>query len=306
MLPSPGDFFSVMYHYVRPKEVSNLRYLEIQDFQKQIDLFEEKFGLVTKDDWEKYRQTGQKPKGALLTFDDGLKDHYKFVYPILLERNLFAIFYTCTNPLQNLALPVHLTHYLLANNEAQIVWNRLANRGLPKQYNKVFDDKSRLAYINQDHSYLEKELKKLINWATGDIGQKNLLLEIFAEFTNLTQDQFISLWYLNDLEILEMNNNGVEIGSHTCSHRLMSNLTNFEIDSELYFSKSILSDICKTSIRSFCFPFGGNSSYNSNVLAKLEDHGYSESFSVNPQPIKDKFLNPVHRFVLPRYDCNLF
>ena len=73
-----------------------------------------------------------------------------------------------------------------------------------------------------------------------------------------------------------------------------------------YFSKNILSDICKTNIRSFCFPFGGNSSYNSNVLAKLEDHGYSESFSVNPQPIKDKFLKPVHRFELPRYDCNLF
>jgi peptidoglycan/xylan/chitin deacetylase (PgdA/CDA1 family) len=306
MLPSPGDFFSVMYHYVRPKELSKLRYLEIRDFQKQIDFFEEKFGLVTKVDWEKFRETGQKPKGALLTFDDGLKDHYNFVQPILLERNLFAIFYTCTNPLQNLALPVHLTHYLLAKNEAQTIWSWLIDRGIPKQYNKIFDHKSRLAYLNQDHSYLEKELKKLINWATVDIGQKDLLLEIFAEFTNLTQNQFINLWYLNDLEILEMNNNGFEIGSHTCSHKLMSNLTTFEIDSELCFSKSILSDICKTSIKSFCFPFGGSSSYNSIVLDKLNHHGYSESFSVNPQPIKDKFLKPMHRFELPRYDCNLF
>ena len=306
MLPSPGDFFSVMYHYVRPKEASNLRYLDIQDFQKQIDYFEQKFGLVTKVDWEKFRETGQKPKGVLLTFDDGLKDHYKYVRPILIERNLFAIFYTCTNPLKNLALPVHLTHYLLASNEAQTIWNRLADGGLPKQYNKIFDDKSHLAYLSHDHSYLEKELKKLINWATEDIGQKNLLLEIFAELTNLTQDQFINLWYLNDSEILEMNNSGFEIGSHTCSHKLMSNLTSFEIDHELYFSKSILAEICKTNIKSFCFPFGGSRSYNANVLHKLEHHGYSESFSVNPQPIKGKFLKPIHRFELPRYDCNIF
>ena len=306
MLPSPGDFFSVMYHYVRPKEFSNLRYLEISDFQKQVDTFEEKFGLVSKVEWEKFRETGQKPKGALLTFDDGLKDHYKFVQPILLERNIFAIFYTCTNPLQNLALPVHLTHYLLANYDAQVIWDRLADRGLPKRYNKIFDDKSRLAYLHQDHSYLEKELKKLINWATEDIGQKDILLEIFAESTSITQNQFIDLWYLSEKEIFEMNNNGFEIGSHTCSHKLMSNLTDFEIDYELYFSKGILAEICKSRINSFCFPFGGKSSYNSSVLHKLKKHGYLESFSVNPQSIKEKYLKSVHRFELPRYDCNLF
>lgn len=306
MLPSQGDFFSVMYHYVRPKEISKLRYLKIQDFQRQIDFFEEKFGLVSRDDWEKFRETGQKPKGALLTFDDGLKDHYKFVLPILIDRNLFGIFYTCTNPLKNLALSVHLTHYLLAHTEVQTIWDELITRGLPKKYKEVLDHKSQLAHLNQDHSSLEKDLKKLINYAVVDIGQNDLLLEVFTEFTKLSQTQFVNLWNLNEQEIFEISSSGFEIGSHTCSHKLMSNLTDFEIDSELYDSKSILTEICNTNIKSFCFPHGGTRSYNDNILQKLHQFEYSESFTVSPQPIKSGFLKPIDRFELPRYDCNLF
>lgn len=306
MLPSPGDFFSVMYHYVRPLEKSKLRYLEVQDFQRQIDFFEERYGLVSREDWEKFRKTGLKPKGALLTFDDGLKDHYRFVLPILIDRNLFGIFYTCTNPLKNLALSVHLTHYLLANIDVHTIWNELITRGLPKQYKQVFDYKSQLAYLDQNHSDLEKDFKKLINYSVVDIGQKDLLLEIFTEFTKLSQTQFVNIWNLNEQEILEISSHGFEIGSHTCSHKLMTNLTDFEIDTELYDSKGILTESCNTDIKSFCFPYGGTRSYNASILQKLHQHEYSESFSVNPQPIKSGFLKPMNRFELPRYDCNLF
>ena len=306
MLPSPGDFFSVMYHYVRPLEKSKLRYLEVQDFQRQIDFFEERYGLVSREDWEKFRKTGLKPKGVLLTFDDGLKDHYRFVLPILTDRNLFGIFYTCTNPLKNLALSVHLTHYLLANIDVQTIWNELITRGLPKQHKEVFDYKSQLAHLDQDHSDLEKDFKKLINYAVVDIGQKDLLLEIFTEFTKMSQTQFVNMWNLNEQEILEISSHGFEIGSHTCSHKLMTNLADFEIDSELYDSKRILTEICNTDIKSFCFPHGGTKSYNASILQKLHQHEYSESFSVNPQPIKSGFLKPMNRFELPRYDCNLF
>jgi peptidoglycan/xylan/chitin deacetylase (PgdA/CDA1 family) len=305
MLPKPGDFFSVMYHYVRPLEDSALRYLEIGHFQKQIDSLQEKYGLVTRSQWDKFRETGRKPSGALLTFDDGLKDHYKFVLPILFDRDIFAIFYICTNPLQNLALPVHLTHYLLANNDAQIIWNEL-NKGLPMGLDGVFDDTSQLAYVGRDHTHLEKELKRLINYATEDVGQKDLVFDVFAQLTNLTHGKFIEKWYMNEAEILEITSKGFEIGSHTCSHRLMSRLNDNEIDYELNLSKSILNEVSNTHIKSFCLPYGRSYSYNLNVLNMIQQNGYSESFDVNPQPIENEFLKNEYRFRLPRYDCKLF
>jgi peptidoglycan/xylan/chitin deacetylase (PgdA/CDA1 family) len=306
MLPEPGDFFAVMYHYVRPLENSTLRYLEMKDFQKQIDFFQEKYGLITRSQWDKFRVTGQKPSGALLTFDDGLKDHHSFVLPILLDRDIFAIFYICSNPLQNLALPVHLTHYLLANNDAQIIWNELNSKGLPMDLDRVFDDESRLAYLGSDHTHLEKELKRLINHASEDVGQKDLIFDVFTELTNLTHSKFIEVWYMSEIEILEITSKGFEIGSHTCSHRLMSRLSDNEIDYELNLSKSILSDVSNTNVKSFCFPYGRPYSYNLNVLDAIQQNGYSESFDVNPQPIENEFLKNEYRFRLPRYDCKLF
>ena len=306
MLPKPGDFFAVMYHYVRPAEESALRYIELNNFQKHLDFFEKNYGLVSRSQWERFRETGYKPTGALLTFDDGLKDHFRFVLPALLERGIFAIFYICTNPLKNLALPVNLTHYMLANHDAEIIWNKFNSRGSPLDLNRIFDDKSQLAYVNRDHSFFENELKRLVNYASKDVGQTNFLFEIFTELTNLTQKQFIEMWYMNEVDILDVNNKGFEIGSHTCSHRLMSRLTDPEIDYELRSSKNILGELSKTEVKSFCFPFGRAHSYNSKVLNKLEQSGYSESFDVNPQPIDDKFLKSDTRFQLPRYDCILF
>ena len=306
MLPEPGDFFAVMFHYVRPLENSELRYLEIEQFKTQIDILQAKYGLINRTQWEEFRATGRKPIGALLTFDDGLKDHFEFVLPYLFDRNIFAIFYICTNPLNNLTLPVHLMHYLLSNHKAFDIWHDFIAGGLPKDFNKVFDDKSELAYVHRDHTQPEKELKKLINYASEDIGQKDLLVDIFAKKTNLTQSDFIESWYMSESEILEIASKGFEIGSHTCSHRLMSRLNDVEIDHELYSSRHILGEVSKTEIKSFCLPYGRPYSYNQNILNRIAQSGYAESFDVNPQPIKDRFLEKKYRFRLPRYDCKLF
>jgi peptidoglycan/xylan/chitin deacetylase (PgdA/CDA1 family) len=306
MLPNQGDFFAVMYHYVRPKENTELRYLEIQAFRQQLDLFEERYGIVNKEAWEKFRVTGQHPKGVLLTFDDGLKDHFNYVLPILLERKLFGIFYVCTNPFNGLTLPVHLTHYLLAHKSAEEIWNALNSKGLPKDISIVLDSKSHLAYANHDHTILEKNLKRIVNWAVEDIGQRDLLLDIFTDLANMTQSRFLSEWYMGEHEIIKMNDLGYEIGSHTCSHKLLSNLSDHEIDYELKYSKNTLQEISQSDIRSFCFPFGGKRSYNDNILQKLSNFGYTESFSVSPLPINVLNNDVAKKMELPRYDCNDF
>lgn len=306
MLPKSGDFFAVMYHYVRPKEQTKLRYLEIEVFKKQLDLFEQRYGIVTKADWEQFRLTGKYPTGVLLTFDDGLKDHFQYVLPILLERNLFGIFYVCTNPLKGSALPVHLTHYLLANKDAESIWAALNSMGLKKDLSTTLDNKSYFAYVEHDHTNLEKNLKRMINWAAVDIGQTKLIFDAFIDLTDTTHNQFVRDWYLNEQEISQMIQLGYEIGSHTCSHKLLSNLVDHEVNYELSDSKNILNEIFDINVRSFCFPFGGEHSYNVNILSKLAKFGYSESFSVNPVPINSLYEKVHRNMELPRYDCNNF
>lgn len=110
----------VMYHYVR-NNANNLpyfRYLSFENFCKQIIFFKNHFDFVQYEDFVNLKQDlniFEKIKGKiLLSFDDGLKDHYDFVFPKLLEHKIFGLFFIPTQILsRKKALDVHRIHYLL-------------------------------------------------------------------------------------------------------------------------------------------------------------------------------------------------
>ena len=107
----------VMYHYVREIKNSkfpNLKGLEFSDFKKQINYFIKNFNLLTSNDFVEILNTKKIPKkkSILLTFDDGYIDHYKYVYPYLLEKKLSGIFYPPTKIFNNKVLDVNKIHFI--------------------------------------------------------------------------------------------------------------------------------------------------------------------------------------------------
>lgn len=54
----------------------------------------------------------------------------------------------------------------------------------------------------------------------------------------------------------EMKENGMSIGSHTCSHRSLAKLSRAEIKEEVGHSKKILEEKLQTEVSSFSYPFG--------------------------------------------------
>jgi peptidoglycan/xylan/chitin deacetylase (PgdA/CDA1 family) len=295
-----------MYHYVRPKTNLNLYYITNKNFEKQIDYLENHYGIVSKEQWNNFRDTGRFPKGVLLTFDDGLKDHINNVIPVLTKRNLFAIFYVCTDPLYDRALSVHLTHYLLSIFPPRKIMELLQKNNIILGENIHLDSVSRHAYLNHNQDEIAKNVKRIINWAHQDLGQREKLSKIFYSLTGLSQKEFVQNWYLNQRDLLILNGLDFEIGSHTCTHRLLSNLKSSDFRNEIVNSKAELSDLVRQDIRSFCYPYGGPNSYNEGVVTELKKAGYSESFSVNPKDIDFHLNSKLNIFELPRYDCNLF
>ena len=52
---------------------------------------------------------------CLLTFDDGLKEHFREVAPLLAERGLQGLFFLITSCLEERTVaPVHMNHFLMA------------------------------------------------------------------------------------------------------------------------------------------------------------------------------------------------
>ncbi len=295
-----------MYHYVRPESNSKLHHITSKNFEAQLNYLKERYGIVSKDDWNNFRKTGRFPKGALLTFDDGLKDHINYVIPILKRNNFFGIFFVCTDPFHGKAMPVHLTHYLLSISSPDYVMKELIKNDIKLGLNFYLDSKSLKAYKNQNQSEIAKNIKRIINWAHQDLGQREKLSDVFQQISNISLNQFVDSWYLNEIEVAKISDSGFEIGSHTCSHRLLSNLTEKEFTNELRNSKVMLTEIVEKEISSFCFPFGGKNSYNSLIINELFNSGYSESFSVSPSEIDVHLLEQQSIYELPRYDCNVF
>ena len=93
-----SDLTIIMYHYVRPirgSEFPGIKGLELEGFKRQLDFLEENYSIVTTEQViDAVIKDKKLPKNACwLTFDDGYKDHYIYMYyQNLLKETLVEYF----------------------------------------------------------------------------------------------------------------------------------------------------------------------------------------------------------------------
>ena len=84
-----------MYHYIRDNcaQYPHFKKLNIDQFRKQLDFFDKTYGFLSKEQFiESIDLKVPIDDGIILTFDDGFKDHYQNVLPILEENGLWGVF----------------------------------------------------------------------------------------------------------------------------------------------------------------------------------------------------------------------
>jgi peptidoglycan/xylan/chitin deacetylase (PgdA/CDA1 family) len=296
---------SVMYHYVRPVEDSHLRYLTVDDFKKQLDWFEASVGsFLTEDEWDEAK-AGKPQSGVLLTFDDGLKDHFDHVLPVLVERGIFGIFFVNTSPLfSNSVLPVHLAHKLLSLGISHEILDFFKLKLPPAIWGEINQGVAGSRYKKQVELDSNIALKKVINYLFSEFDLSEILDSAAREFLKCSIAELSSTWYLSEQEVREIDASGMRIGSHTSTHRLLSKLDRAEIFNELHESKVTLERLLGKTVDEFCYPYGGSNSYNQVVKDTLSSLHYSVAHDVSARRISaDDFKN---KYELPRFDCNEF
>ena len=118
-----------MYHYVR--EIKNSKYpaikgLEISNFKKQLDFLQKKFEIVKPVDLIQNKELPN--NSCLLSFDDGFKDHAKFVLPELNKRKLKGCFFPPGAAIsENEILDVHSIHFILAKIKDETILVSILN-----------------------------------------------------------------------------------------------------------------------------------------------------------------------------------
>jgi peptidoglycan/xylan/chitin deacetylase (PgdA/CDA1 family) len=300
---------AVMYHYVRKfnNRFPYFKNLDVEDFEKQLNYFEEVYGFVSRDEFVLCLQTGFVPKGVILTFDDGLKDHFRYVLPVLMKKKLWGIFYVPTMIYQNREyLDVHKIHLLLGRQRSATLYARLMEliddsmltHGSVKEFKE-------LTYTEQVNDDLTMMIKRTLNYYIGYAYRHQILEALMNEFLPEGKDLFDS-FYLSPNELKIMQAKGMVIGSHTISHPVMSKLSLAEQKEEVENSFSLLENFLgRPEIKTFCYPYGGFHSFTKETEDLLTANQCLFSFNVEHRDIgqDDLLYRPQ---ALPRYDCNYF
>ena len=300
---------AIMYHYVceYDEKFPNFRFLDIQNFRKQLDFFALEYGFVTHEEWTEFVQTGAMPLKSskiLLTFDDALKCHYDYVFPELVKRGLWAIFYVPTRPYSsNKALDVHKIHLLCGAFDGSRLLElalRLVNEDMvtPSKRDEFKDQ----TYTHQVNYEGVSEFKRIFNYYISYAHREDVIDKIASELGHQFDNDDI---YVPLEALSKMHDKGMIIGSHTHSHPVMSNLGLDKQREELQASFSMVDKITKESFRSYCHPYGGFHSFNNDTVHLLKQLNVIYSFNVEARDITaNDFKSSKHH--LPRYDCNLF
>jgi peptidoglycan/xylan/chitin deacetylase (PgdA/CDA1 family) len=300
---------AIMYHYVRPDDpnLPHWRHLHVDDFVRQLDWIGSELGFVDIKDFEESLSSGAPSKGAILTFDDGFKDHYHYVLPELLKRGLWGIFYIPTSPYSTKKLiDVHRIHMLIGKyggeEIAKTIRAVVTKSMLTDIHVKEFHAET---YSGQINSSSVEYVKRALNYFIDYKYRQDVIDKLMSLYFPLEND-LVDNFYMTKQELAHMHNSGMILGSHTVSHPVMSKLTVTEQEQEIISSFEIIESITgKQTLKTFCYPYGGFHTFNAQTEELLEKHSCLFSFNVEPRSIEQRDLI-ARRQALSRFDCNAF
>ena len=168
----------VAYHYVREIKNSkfpNLKGIEYNLFKKQIKFLKKKFNIISADDLIEVldkKKNYNKPC-LLLTFDDGYKDHYEYVFPLLLKEKIKGCFYPPVNIFKGHVFDVNKIHFILEKCKNTSALLEEINLYLKENF-KLNINENKLKLINSSSIY--KKFKAIPKW---DDSKTILIKEIY-------------------------------------------------------------------------------------------------------------------------------
>ncbi len=117
--------------------------------------------------------------------------------------------------------------------------------------------------------------------------EKNFSATFFI-IANITSDpDEINRRFLKPYQIKELSEAGFEIGSHSLSHKMLTTLSNEEIEKELKESKDLLEKNYNMTVNSFAYPYG---KYNKEIV-KLAKKYYINTRAIQEFNQQDVIIN---------------
>ncbi len=230
-IPVPNNIIFPFYHLVAdatPPHISALYKARTPDqFRKDIEKLLRNFSPITLKTIHQHQKKGTPPqkRSFYLTFDDGLKECYTTIAPILREYSLEACFFVNPNFVDNKDMMFRYKQSLIVEN-------------MKKQQKQSVEGFSRNE-ITQPNLNDAKRLDEIAN-------------QLDFSFSQYLEDHQP---YMTSSQIQELQNEGHIIGAHSMTHPFYENLT---LATQLKETKQSIDWVQKyfpSHLKTFAFPF---------------------------------------------------
>ena len=262
-----GDFPRVfVYHRFSPAGVVIPNRVSANEFAWQLGEIARRYEVLTFGQCLRhYRDTGTWPKrSAIITVDDGYRDFYEYAYPQLRKLGLKATFFVTVNFIdQKIWLWPDRFSYAIEKSQEEMLEIRLG------------EDLIQLFLQKEDQRV--KSWKRLTDYCiaasdeerktTIDFVEKKLKIDI----ADVPSSEYSAVGWD---ELIEMQTYGIEIGSHTMNHPILSKVSMDCLNNEIAQSKTVLEAKLNKPVVSFCYPNSGVGDINEEVVRTVREAGF--------------------------------
>ncbi|MDT0603811.1 polysaccharide deacetylase family protein [Thalassotalea castellviae] len=264
-------------------------------FDNHIKILKESFQIINTIELTRLIEQKQimNNRYALITFDDGYEDNYTNAFPILKKHNVPAIFYVATDFVDSNHIPwwdeIAFLIRQSAGQEYQLI-------GTNQVYNLAPEN------INQTIQRIMSAAKQLTTHTIDEVLQ-DVRMQCFKAHESLHNNQ-VKL-FMTWKQVKQLADQGMEIGSHTISHRILSQLDKQEQSKEIIESKLIIEQQIEKNVNSIAYPVGRYFCYNQASFELSIQAGYQIAFNNEPGRHQD-ISNPydINRFCVAHSNFN--
>ncbi|MGD0295101.1 MAG: polysaccharide deacetylase family protein [Terracidiphilus sp.] len=202
---------------------------------------------------------------VLITFDDGYLDNYELAFPILQSHGVQGVFFLATEMVGSTEIPW---------------WDFIAYKLRMSRNSRFFLDYPHHLAVDIEINGFVKSLRDVLNLYKSPMNTDHTrFINDLKEQTKGEDPAAGRRQFLNWGEAKEMFNAGMAFGSHSHSHRVLSQLSVEQQRKELTQSRVILQEQLGVCADTIAYPVGGFSSYTEQTQRLAQELGYHAAFT---------------------------
>ncbi len=280
-----NDLCIPCYHVVNDNPQAHIKNLfpiiSKKNFEKNLSFLGNNYNFISPNElFESLKKNVLPENKCILTFDDGYRECFDVVYPLLKQKGIPAIFFITRDFVDNTTL----SHF----NKISLILERLKSN---------------------THTYIAKQLLEVNSLFTGDLikdirklGLGNI--ELIDKLGSVLEINFLSYLkeikpYLSQNQIKEIHDNGFGIGAHSNNHQRFIELNKDQQLLQINQSLEFVESITHENTPFFAFPYSSYG-FNPELYNEFPDVLFFDTlraFQKSNSKISQRFIMDIHESI---------